>query len=103
MFISSIFYVFSVAALAVAQSSTEAPVVNGNPAGATFAATLQSKEAGNNGLRGTVTGVSGTNGTGVLWAISLSGLPTTGGPFSKLESMAIDSFAGADRYSVPHS
>lgn len=81
MYFSTILYVCSAATLAVAQASTDAPVVNGNPTGATFSATLSSKPAGSNGLSGTITGTSAANGTGVLWAVSLSGLPTTGGPF----------------------
>jgi Cu/Zn superoxide dismutase len=54
-------------------------VVNNNPIGASFFATLPNTEGST--LRGTITGTSSGNGTGVDWAVSLSGLPATGGPF----------------------
>jgi Cu/Zn superoxide dismutase len=80
MLSSTFVIVLSAAALVGAQTpSTVAPVVNNNPIGASFFATLPNTEGST--LRGTITGSTSGNGTGVDWAISLSGLPTAGGPF----------------------
>ena len=96
-------YVLSLGALAAAQSSsTTAPVVNSNPLGASFVANLQANEAAGKTLKGSITGTSGPNGTGVLWAVSLSGLPATGGPFSKSEILSRAQSSLADGCSVSH-
>lgn len=79
--LSSVLVAVSAAALVGAQASTVAPVVNSNPIGASFYATLPAIEG--NTLRATITGTSSGNGTGINWALSVSGLPATGGPFSK--------------------
>ncbi|KAF2199010.1 Cu,Zn superoxide dismutase-like protein [Delitschia confertaspora ATCC 74209] len=71
--------VISTLALVQAQGSTVAPEVNTNPVGASFVATLPAKQG--SALRGSVTAVSGANGKGVDFQVSLSGLPLSGGPF----------------------
>ncbi|KAL8663737.1 MAG: hypothetical protein Q9168_008047 [Polycauliona sp. 1 TL-2023] len=58
-----------------------APVVENNPRGVTYSATLPDSEK--SGIRGTVIGSSALDGTGVNFKISLSGLPDASlGPFS---------------------
>lgn len=69
------------AAAAASAQSTDAPVVQGNPVGAQYLATLPIK-AGSS-LGGSVQAESAPDGKGVLFSISLSGLPTEGGPFCK--------------------
>lgn len=72
-------------ALATAQSTTtpvtgalgDAPVVNDNPKGATYVATLPPAK----GPTGTVTAVAANNGTGVVFNVNVSGFPSSGGPF----------------------
>ncbi|KAF2182205.1 Cu,Zn superoxide dismutase-like protein [Zopfia rhizophila CBS 207.26] len=74
---STVISVLSTIALASAQS--DAPVVSSNPLGASYFAVLPVKEGST--LRATVSAASGANGKGVEFAISVSGLPTEGGPF----------------------
>ncbi|KAF3000132.1 hypothetical protein E8E13_004807 [Curvularia kusanoi] len=77
-------HILSLVALAsavAAQSSTveTAPVVSHNPQGASFVA--QFPEQTKYAVRGSVAGASALDGTGVTFAISVSGLPADGGPF----------------------
>ncbi|KAH4075615.1 hypothetical protein HBH92_040550 [Parastagonospora nodorum] len=67
------------AASAVSAQTGPAPQVAGNPAGASYVATLPVKEG--SPLRGAITAVSAPDGVGVLFSVSFSGLPATGGPF----------------------
>ncbi|KAF2034927.1 Cu,Zn superoxide dismutase-like protein, partial [Setomelanomma holmii] len=64
-----------------AQSSTviPAPKVTGNPAGASYVATLPIKEG--SPIRGSISAVTAPDGVGVKFSVSFSGLPATGGPF----------------------
>lgn len=71
----------ALAATATAQSSTitPAPIVTGNPVGASYLATLPIKEG--SPLRGSVQGSTGPDGVGVKFVVNFSGLPSSGGPF----------------------
>ncbi|KAI9843345.1 MAG: hypothetical protein M1837_006471 [Sclerophora amabilis] len=71
-------------ALVNAQSTTtpvtgklgDALVVNNNPIGVTYTATLPGTS-----VKGSISGTSGSNGTGVNWKVDFSNFPTEGGPF----------------------
>ena len=68
-------------------ASTNAVVVEGNPAGKTFKATLPTEpffKAGslNGNVKGSVTATSGPGGVGVTYEVNFSNIPTEGGPFS---------------------
>lgn len=77
---TAVFTLLAAASVVSAQSSiVPAPMVSGSPAGASYVATLPVKEG--SPLRGAITGVSAPNGVGVLFSVSFSGLPATGGPF----------------------
>lgn len=70
-------------AITAAQSTGklgDAAVVTNNPAGATYKATLPEKSSTK--VRGFVTISSGAGGKGASYVINLTGLPTSGGPFS---------------------
>jgi len=80
--------------LASAQSTTlpitgilgNASIVSDNPAGVVYTATLPTTEFFNpsdprGNIKGSVSGVAGTNGVGVTFSVSFSNLPTSGGPF----------------------
>lgn len=67
------------AASAVSAQTQPAPKTSGNPAGASYLATLPVKEG--NPLRGSIAAESGPDGTGVRFKVSFDGLPATGGPF----------------------
>ena len=59
-----------------------AKIIEGNPAGVSYIATLPDRETTT--VRGSVVGTSNSNGTGVKFSISLSGLPDASlGPFSE--------------------
>ena len=59
-----------------------AKIIEGNPAGVSYIAQLPDRK--DTTVRGSVVGTSNTNGTGVNFQISLSGLPDPSlGPFSK--------------------
>ncbi|KAF2131736.1 Cu,Zn superoxide dismutase-like protein [Dothidotthia symphoricarpi CBS 119687] len=64
-----------------AQSSTivPAPVVTGNHMGPKYIATLPEKEGST--VRGSIAAMPATDGTGVKFDVSISGLPAEGGPF----------------------
>ena len=81
--------------LASAQAPTPVPgvtgalgpaqIVEGNPAGVSYVATLPDRDDTN--IRGSVVGTSNSNGTGVIFQISLSGLPDASlGPFRKFHN-----------------
>ncbi|KAF3028721.1 hypothetical protein E8E11_000055 [Didymella keratinophila] len=78
---TSILSLIAAASAVTAQSSTvvPAPVVSGNPKGASYVATLpeQTKYT----VRGSVAAVSAEDGNGVKFTVSISGLPAEGGPF----------------------
>lgn len=87
---SVLFTLASGLALAHAQAPTPVPGVTGklgdarivenNPAGVSYIATLPESDTTN--IRGSVVGTSNSNGTGVNFQISLSGLPDASlGPF----------------------
>ncbi len=60
----------------------DAFVVNTNPIGVTYTATLPDTPRSN--IRGSIAGTSNANGTGVTFRINVSGLPDASlGPFSK--------------------
>ncbi|KAG9237592.1 superoxide dismutase [Amylocarpus encephaloides] len=63
-----------------------ATVVDGNPLGVTYVATLPEKSSSNpndprGDVKGVVTAAAGANGVGVKFDVSFSNLPTSGGPF----------------------
>jgi len=76
---SVILSALSVLAVVNAQldTSKDAVVVTSNPAGVTYAATLP--ESGT--LRGSLSAIATSNGTGVTFTLNLRGLPSSGGPF----------------------
>jgi hypothetical protein len=78
---TSVLSLLAAASVVSAQSSTvvPAPLVTGNPTGATYIATLPVKEG--SPLRGAIVAESGPDGAGVKFKVSFSGLPATGGPF----------------------
>ncbi|KAF1364773.1 cytosolic Cu/Zn superoxide dismutase [Lizonia empirigonia] len=69
------------ASAVTAQSSVivPAPVVSGNPKGASYVATLPEQKKYS--VRGSVAAVSAEDGNGVKFTVSISGLPAEGGPF----------------------
>ncbi|KAI9890717.1 MAG: hypothetical protein M1814_003647 [Vezdaea aestivalis] len=75
------------AALASAQSTTtpvtgklgDAKIVTNNPPSTVYTANLPNKNTTN--VRGTIVASSASNGTGVVFTISVRGFPTSGGPF----------------------
>jgi hypothetical protein len=77
----SIITVLAAATAVTAQSSTvtPAPQVTSNPVGAKYAGTLPQKAG--SALTGTIEGTTATDGKGVKFAVSIAGLPETGGPF----------------------
>lgn len=78
---TSVLSLLAAASAVSAQSSTvvPAPKVTGNPAGASYIATLPIKEG--NPLRGSILASTAPDGVGVKFSVSFSGLPATGGPF----------------------
>jgi hypothetical protein len=77
---TSVVTLLAAASAVSAQSSiVPAPKVTGSPIGASYVATLPAKEG--SPLRGAITAVSSPDGVGVLFSVSFSGLPATGGPF----------------------
>ena len=78
---TSILSFIAAASAVAAQSSTvvPAPVVSGNPKGASYVATLPEQEKYT--VRGSVAAVTAEDGNGVKFTISISGLPAEGGPF----------------------
>lgn len=95
---SILFTLASGLALASAQAPTPVPGVTGalgpaqivedNPAGVSYVATLPERE--NTDIRGSVIGTSNANGTGVNFQISLTGLPDASlGPFCKLHTRSL--------------
>jgi hypothetical protein len=77
----SIITVLAAATAVTAQSSTTtpAPQVTSNPAGAKYVGTLPQKSG--SALAGSIEGSTAADGKGVKLAVSFSGLPETGGPF----------------------
>ncbi|KAK3337107.1 superoxide dismutase [Cercophora scortea] len=77
----------SVAPVPTISPAQSAPVVSNNPPGAVFKATLPETaftktaypDGGN--IKGEVVAVSSPDGRGVIFRVSFSNLPTTGGPF----------------------
>ena len=69
------------AAMAAAQTGVfpSAPVQSGNPLGASYVAVLPNKPSTN--VRGSIVASTAPGGVGVSFAVSLSGLPSSGGPF----------------------
>ena len=78
---TSIISLIAAASAVTAQSSTvvPAPVVSGNPKGASYIATLPEQKKYT--VRGSVAAVSAEDGNGVKFTVSISGLPAEGGPF----------------------
>ena len=67
----------------------DAAIVEGNPAGVSYVATLPNSDTTD--IRGSVVGTSNANGTGVNFQVSLSGLPDASlGPFCKFSQSALD-------------
>jgi hypothetical protein len=77
----SIIAIAAAATAVSAQSSTinPAPEVSSNPKGVSYVAKLPENKGT---LRGSVVGTSATDGKGVKFSVSVSGLPAEGGPFS---------------------
>lgn len=78
--------------LALASAATgalgDAAVVQKNPAGVTYTATLPNSPS--SGVRGSVSGTSNANGTGVLFSVNLSGFPAASlGPFRTLSPLPL--------------
>jgi Cu/Zn superoxide dismutase len=71
--------VIAAASAVTAQSSTVAPAVSDNPAGASYVATLP--EQAERTVRGSVVATTNSDGPGVKFTVSISGLPAEGGPF----------------------
>jgi hypothetical protein len=71
--------VIAAASAVTAQASTVAPAVNDNPAGVSYVATLP--EQAERTVRGSVVATTNTDGPGVKFTVSISGLPAEGGPF----------------------
>lgn len=76
--------------LALASAATgalgDAAIVQKNPVGVTYTATLPNSPS--SGVRGSVSGTSNANGTGVLFSVSLSGFPAASlGPFRTLSPL----------------
>lgn len=67
------------AVTAQSPSVVPAPVISGNPVGASYVATLP--EQTKNNVRGSVAAVSAEDGVGVKFTVAISGLPAEGGPF----------------------
>lgn len=80
--------------LVTAQTTTEpvtgiqgnATVVENNPPGIVYTATLPEKEFNNpadprGNIKGSIAAVAASNGIGVEFKVSFSNLPTSGGPF----------------------
>lgn len=66
----------------------DAAVVDGNPVGVTYTATLPNITTSD--IRGFIAGTSNANGTGVFFNINLSGLPDASlGPFCKSSALHI--------------
>ena len=66
----------------------DAIVVSTNPEGVTYTATLPIKQAfkpeeGRGSVKGDISTTAGPNGRGVIYNITISNLPTSGGPFRK--------------------
>jgi hypothetical protein len=78
---SAVLSILSVLAAANAQTATgklgDALVVKDNPIDTTYVASLP-----DNGLvRGSVSAVAASNGTGVSFTVNFQGLPASGGPY----------------------
>lgn len=97
-----------------AQSTTEpitgilgnATVVENNPRGVIYTATLPTKQFFNpedprGNIKGSVSGTANANGTGVSFSISFSNLPTSGGPFRTFLSEEAHNAAKLS-YSLPY-
>ena len=80
---SSIIATTLLSAAAIAQTTGQlgdAEVVTGLPIGVTYKATLLNKNTTT--LRGTVTGTTNSDGTGIVWTVDVSGFPDSSlGPF----------------------
>lgn len=81
---------------------TDAPVVENNPIGTQYIAKLPDKN--DTTVRGAVVVSSNSNGTGANVQVSITGLPDTGGPFSKLCLFQLHSTSPLTIrvHSVPH-
>lgn len=67
-------------------ASAQAPQTNNNPSMVTYQATLQEGKP----VQGTITGVSGSNGTGVEFNVSFHQFPDPNiGPYSKVSHVTI--------------
>jgi hypothetical protein len=76
----SVFSIVAAATAVTAQTSTivAAPVVSSNPLGVSYVATLPLNKSS---VHGSITGTTASDGKGVDFAVSFSGLPAEGGPF----------------------
>ena len=66
----------------------DAVVASNNPVGVIYTASLPIKQAfkpeeGRGSVKGVISATAGPNGLGVSYNITISNLPTTGGPFRK--------------------
>ena len=69
----------SMLAVGLAAAQQEAPVTTDNPVGPVYIATLPETESTT--IRGSVSASADTDGKGVVFAISFSGLPAEGAPY----------------------
>ncbi|MCJ1334228.1 hypothetical protein MMC10_010935 [Thelotrema lepadinum] len=68
-----------VAFTGLAAAVPDAPLSQNNPLGATYMATLPNSSFTT--IRGTISGSTNTNGTGVDFTVSFDSIPATGGPY----------------------
>ena len=87
---SKLAIVLATAVVVRAQNDTgalgDAIVVSTNPVGVVYTATLPVKQAfkpeeGHDSVKGVISATAGPNGLGVIYNITISNLPTSGGPF----------------------
>ena len=77
MFFSTLLMLSAIAGLVAA--APDAPVTSGNPLGATHMAVLPNSNFTT--IRGTVTGTTNNNGTGVIFTVAFNNVPSSGGPY----------------------
>jgi hypothetical protein len=92
--------ILALGALSLASASAPAPIIVGNPAGVSYQAILPDSKT--TPIRGSVTGTSSTNGTGITFKVELSPLPAEGAPYRE-SSFSANSRAYLMSPSLSHS
>lgn len=82
----------SMLAVGFAAAQKDAQVTTDNPMGPVYIATLP--ETDSTTIRGSVTASAGTDGKGVVFAISFSGLADDGAPYGERYPSRNDNFKG---------